>query len=106
MVTLSTLKYLLAGSVLGLTAGISPGPILTLVITETLKYSRKEGIKVAVSPLITDLPIILITLLILVRLSQFNTVLGIISFFGGIFIAYLVYESVKTKGLDLRESGF
>ena len=106
MVTLSTLKYLLAGSILGLTAGISPGPILTLVITETLKHSRKEGIKVAVSPLITDFPIIMITLFILVRLSQFNTVLGIISFLGGIFIAYLGYESVNTKGLDLRESGF
>ncbi len=106
MFTLQTLKYLLAGSVLGLTAGISPGPILTLVITETLKYSRKEGIKVAVSPLITDFPIILITLFILVRLSQFNIVLGIISFFGGIFVAYLGYESVKTKGLDLREPGF
>lgn len=69
------------------------------MITETLRHNRKAGVKVAVSPLITDLPIILITLLLLTGLSQFNAILGIISFLGGIFIAYLGIESLKTKGL-------
>ena len=57
--------FLLSGVIFGLTLGVSPGPLLTLVISETLKHNRKEGIKVAIALTITDLPIVLITLLIL-----------------------------------------
>lgn len=98
------IKFALTGAFLGLAAGISPGPLLTLVITETLRHNSKAGIKVAVSPLITDLPIILVTLLIITELSQFNTILGIISFLGGVFVAYLGIESLKTKGLSISGS--
>lgn len=83
-----------------MTAGISPGPLLTLVITETLKHSKKEGIKVAVAPLFTDLPIILVTIFIFSRISQYNILLGIISFLGGLYFAYLGYETITSKGLD------
>ena len=103
MFTITTLKFLVLGSFLGLTAGISPGPLLTLVITETLKHSKTEGIKIAISPLITDLPIIIITFFIFLKLSQFNMILGAISFLGGIFVAYLGYESIKTKGLNVTK---
>jgi threonine/homoserine/homoserine lactone efflux protein len=96
---LTTLKFVIAGAFLGLTAGISPGPLLTLVIAESLKYSSKAGIKVALSPLLTDLPIILIAFFILSSLPDNDTVLGLISLTGGIFIAYLGYESLKTKRL-------
>jgi threonine/homoserine/homoserine lactone efflux protein len=101
MVPLKSLEFIAIGSFLGMTAGISPGPVLTLVITQTLKHDKKEGIKVAVSPLITDLPIILITVLIFSKLSRFNNVLGAISIIGGIFVAFLGYESVRTKGLNI-----
>jgi threonine/homoserine/homoserine lactone efflux protein len=93
------IEIILIGSILGLTAGISPGPLMALVLTQTLKHNRSEGIKIAVSPLITDLPIILITLFIFSQLSEFNVILGIISLCGGIFIAYLGYESVKSQGM-------
>lgn len=101
MITISTLQFILTGSFLGLTAGISPGPLLTLVITQTIKHNKTEGIKIAICPLITDLPIILITLLFFYKFSHFNTLLSIISFIGGTFVAYLGYESVKFKGADL-----
>ena len=57
----SSIAFLTMGAFLGLTAGLSPGPLLTLVITETLKHSRAAGIKIAVAPLITDVPIIIFT---------------------------------------------
>ena len=104
MITLASLKFLTMGAFLGLTAGISPGPLLTLVITETLKHNKTEGIKVAISPLVTDLPIILVSLFFFSKLSQFDIALGVISFAGGIFIAYLAYETMKTKVL-YREEG-
>lgn len=102
MFTESTFQFLIAGSLLGLTSGISPSPLLTLVIAQTIKHNTKEGIKVAISPLITDLPIILIALFIFNRLSQFAIVLAIVSFAGGIFLAYLGVESLKTKAFDLN----
>ncbi len=99
-------QFISAGVLLGLTSGLSPGPLLTLVLTQTIRHNRAEGIKVALSPLITDFPIILITVLILGRLAQFDIFLAIISFIGAIFLAYLGVESLRTKKLnfDVKES--
>lgn len=99
MITSSSVTFLTIGAVFGLTAGISPGPLLTLVITETLKHNRKEGIKIAVAPLITDLPIILAAFFIFSRISRSNVLLSLISFLGGIYFAYLGYETITVKGL-------
>ena len=93
------------GALFGLTAGISPGPLLTLVITETLTHNKTEGIKVAITPLITDLPIIIIAFLIFPRYSQFSLLMSMISFLGGIFLVYLGYECLRTKGsgIDIQK---
>ena len=99
-------QFISAGVLLGLTSGLSPGPLLTLVLTQTIRHNRAEGIKVALSPLITDLPIILITVLILGRLAQFDIFLAIISFIGAIFLAYLGVESLRTRepNFDVKDS--
>lgn len=73
--------------------------MLTLVISESIRHNKKEGVKVALAPLITDLPIIVLAFFVLSRLSRFDIVLSIISFFGGIFVTYLGYECLKTKGI-------
>ena len=96
------IAFLCAGIVLGMSAGLSPGPLLTLVISQTLKHSIKEGVKVALAPLITDLPIILISTFVLSRLANFRTILGIISLVGGLFVMYLAYESFQTSKLDVN----
>ena len=99
---LEEFTFLLSGIIFGLTLGVSPGPLLTLVISETLKHNRKEGIKVAIAPIITDLPIVLITLLILSKMSNFDSILGSISILGAIFIGYLAYENISTKSIELN----
>jgi threonine/homoserine/homoserine lactone efflux protein len=98
------IEFLSTGTLLGLAAGFSPGPLLVLVISETLRHNIKAGIKVSIAPLITDIPIILISLLILKRLAGFKFVLGCISILGGVFILYLGYESLKTRGVELNLS--
>jgi threonine/homoserine/homoserine lactone efflux protein len=98
------IEFLSAGMLLGLAAGFAPGPLLVLVISETLKHNIKAGIKVSIAPLITDVPIILISLLILNRLADFKPILGCISIFGGLFILYLAYESLKTRGVEFNLS--
>jgi len=90
------LEFLLAGAALGLTSGISPGPILALVITQTLRYGRREGILVSFAPLISDLPIVAVTLLLLSRLSGAAPLMGTISIAGAIFLVMLGFESFRS----------
>jgi threonine/homoserine/homoserine lactone efflux protein len=96
------LKFFLLASFLGLAAGISPGPLLTLVIAQTLQHGRREGIKIAISPAVTDLPIILLSVLVIHELAKFNIVLGIISLAGAAFLVYLGYDSFTAGQPDIQ----
>lgn len=96
------IDFFTMGTVLGLSAGCAPGPLLTLVISETLQHDITAGIKVALAPLITDLPIIILTVFILSKLSDFHSILGIISLIGGLFILYLGYQGIRTRGIEMN----
>jgi threonine/homoserine/homoserine lactone efflux protein len=98
------LNFLTVGTLLGLSAGFAPGPLLTLVISETLQHDVRSGVKVALAPIITDLPIILVTLLVLAKLSGFHNILGIISLIGGTFILFIGVQSVRTRGVAFNLS--
>jgi len=97
------ISYLLTGIMFGLGAGLTPGPLMTLVFTETLKHGTREGIKVSMAPLITDSPIIIISIFLLSELSDINLIIGIISVIGAGYVVYLGYESITFKGIDLDE---
>lgn len=96
------IHFLTIGTLLGLSAGFAPGPLLTLVISETLQHDIKSGVKVALAPIITDLPIIILTLFVLSKLTSFHNILGVISIVGGFFILFMSYESIRTKGVELN----
>lgn len=97
------LNFLVSGVVLGLAAGVSPGPLLALLFSETIKHGRGEGIKVAVSPLVTDLPIVLFVLFILPSLTEQNLIIGTISLLGASYLMYLGIENLRTRGLEPGE---
>ena len=88
------------GIVFGLTAGL----ILALVITQTLQHNTKEGIAVAVAPLITDIPIVLISFFILNGLSTLGPTLGVISAVGSLYVLYLAYETFKIGPVKVNTS--
>ena len=94
-------ESLLFGIVVGLAAGLSPGPLITLVVSETLKNGTKEGIEVAISPLISESPIILFVLLILSSVGGNFLVLGAISLIGALFLIYLGLSNLRA---DVKES--
>jgi threonine/homoserine/homoserine lactone efflux protein len=96
------IDFLSIGIVLGLSAGCSPGPLLMLVISETLHHDTKSGVKVALSPIITDLPIVVITLVLLVKLSGYHYALGLISLAGGMFVLFTGYEAIRTQAVELN----
>jgi len=99
--------FLTTGMILGLSAGIAPGPLMALVISETLQHNVSAGIKVALAPIITDAPIIILTIFLAAGLSEFNMLLGVISFAGGFFILYLgikIIFSSSVPGVEISDT--
>jgi len=84
-----------AGAALGLSAGLAPGPLTTLLIAETLRHGRAAGLRVACVPLLSDLPVVVLAVFALARLAQADVVMGVVSLAGAAFVCFLAYESFR-----------
>jgi len=97
--------FLSAGITLGLSAGFSPGPLSTLVISHSLRYGTREGVKVAMAPFITDVPIVLLSVFVMAQLRDSKTAFGLISMIGAAVLFYLAYESFKVDKIETEMVG-
>lgn len=77
-----------------MSAGISPGPLLALVITATLRSGLGGGLRVALAPLLTDLPIIALSVLLANLLSE--TALRWVGTLGGLVVIWLGLETLRS----------
>ena len=98
------IAFLLSGILLGLSSGLSPGPLLTLVVSETLRHGARAGIGVALAPLLTDLPIILAAVWLLRPLTDQTVPLALINLGGGLYLAWLGIQGVRFRGAELEPS--
>lgn len=95
------LELLGTGMVLGLAAGFAPGPLLALVLAQSIRHGTREGLKVAAAPLLTDVPIVAAaTTLVAAAAGAAGGLLGAISLAGAAFVAYLGIESIRTTGVQ------
>ncbi|MBN2147277.1 MAG: LysE family transporter [Anaerolineales bacterium] len=96
--------YLIQGAALGLTASVSPGPLLAYLINQSLGGGWKKGAKVALAPLLSDGIIVPIILLVLDQLPPLA--LRLIGVAGGLFVLYLAWGLWRQwrKGSSLSES--
>jgi threonine/homoserine/homoserine lactone efflux protein len=76
-----------AAAAFGLSGGLSPGPLLALVVSETMHRGRNAGLAVAAAPLVTDGPIIAASIFLLGRIEDSAPALGLVSFAGGALLA-------------------
>ena len=90
------------GAVLGLSAGISPGPLLALLIAEVLQHGAKAGIKVALAPVITDSAIIILALFFAAKLASSDRALGMASLVGGLFVLFSGCQNLVAKSHELK----
>ncbi|WPL15767.1 LysE type translocator [Thiorhodovibrio winogradskyi] len=79
-------EFFILGLVLGLAAGVAPGPLLTLVLAEALRHGTAAGVRVALAPLITDLPLVLASWLLLRQWADSDAVLGALSLVGSLLV--------------------
>lgn len=96
------MEFLIQGLLLGLGVGLAPGPLLALVISASLRGGTSHGLRVALSPLITDLPIIVISLFVLRQIN--DSAVGFLSIVGAIVLFYFAYESWIAGNNDPQKS--
>ncbi|NLT51416.1 MAG: LysE family transporter [Ignavibacteria bacterium] len=97
-------EFISVGIVLGLSAGYSPGPLNALIVSETLKKNVKAGVKAALAPAITDLPIILISFYLLFQLKNYSALLGIIAIIGAILVILYGVKELTVKDVELNQT--
>lgn len=90
-------SYFLQGVALGFGSGITPGPFLALVIAASLRGGFRHGAVVALSPLVSDLPIIVICMTVLAQIPSHGVAL--LSIAGGGVLGWYAYEAFRDATL-------
>lgn len=88
------------GLFLGVSAGLAPGPLLALVMAQTLRHGFWDGVRVALAPLITDLPIVVGSLLLVGAVATTGIVPAVIALAGAGFVAYLAVDTWRASPLS------
>jgi len=92
--------FLLIGLGLGVGAGLAPGPLLALVVSTSLARGFGAGVRVALSPLVTDSIMIAVSVLLVRELpSRAAGVLGVV---GGLYVVWLGIESLHEEPVSVE----
>ncbi|MCP4808434.1 MAG: LysE family transporter [Proteobacteria bacterium] len=88
------------GLVLGVGGGLSPGPLTALVVAETLRGGTRAGMTVAITPLITDTPLLIVTGLAAGLVSRIPLLEAGIGLVGAAFLVYLAWDTARAAGIS------
>lgn len=83
------LAITLQATLLGLAAGLAPGPLLALVMAESLRGGAGSGMRVALAPLLTDAPIVVLSWGLAGSLDPSSPWLAALSLAGALLVAHL-----------------
>ncbi|MEJ2616216.1 MAG: LysE family transporter [Ignavibacteriaceae bacterium] len=93
------ISYLIIGVTYGFAAAAQPGPLQTYIISQTFTNGWRRTLPASFSPLISDIPIIIIVLFLLSHFPSW--LIQILHFGGAIFLFYLTYDTYRTwKNID------
>lgn len=102
-------EYIVTGSGLAFAAAIQPGPLQAFLLSSVAQRGWKRTLPASLSPLISDGPVALLTLLLLSRLQEgMNRALELT---GGGFLVYLAWASYRgwkaqsAAGDETKDSG-
>jgi threonine/homoserine/homoserine lactone efflux protein len=86
--------YLVFGLTFGFAAAIQPGPFQTFLISRSLNNGWRSTLPAAFAPLLSDIPIVLLVLLLLSRVPPWMQ--NFLYLAGGLFLLYLAYGAFRS----------
>jgi threonine/homoserine/homoserine lactone efflux protein len=81
------IETIVIGSVLGMFAGLAPGPYTTMIAGTGLERGFKPATRLAFVPLVSDVPPLILTALVIETLS--DSVLALLGVAGGLVVIYI-----------------
>ncbi len=88
------LSYLIFGITYAFAAAVQPGPLLTYIISQTLKKGWRSTLPAAFAPVISDIPILILILFLLSTMP--DSFIFILRIGGGLFLLYLGFRAFKS----------
>lgn len=88
------IQYLIIGITYAFTAVVQPGPFQAFLLSQTISKGWRRTLPAAFGPIISDLPVILIVLLLLTSVPPHF--ISILQIAGGLFLIYLSFNAYKT----------
>jgi threonine/homoserine/homoserine lactone efflux protein len=87
------IAYLLLGATFGFAAVVQPGPLQAYLISQAASHGWRRTLPAAFSPLLSDGPVIALTVLVLSRVPSWFTQWLRVA--GGVFVLYLAFGAFK-----------
>jgi threonine/homoserine/homoserine lactone efflux protein len=88
------INYFVFGISYAFACVVQPGPFQAFLFSQSLLNGWRKTIPLVFAPLISDLPVIILVLLVLTHVP--DGVLRILQCFGGAFLLYLAFNAYKT----------
>jgi threonine/homoserine/homoserine lactone efflux protein len=88
------INYLIFGISYAFACVVQPGPFQVFLFSQSVTNGWRKTIPLVFAPLMSDLPIIILVLLVLSKVP--HEVLLILQWFGGVFLLYLAFNAYKT----------
>jgi len=85
--------------ILGLSAGMTPGPLMALMFSQTIQYGIGAGVRIALVPLITATPVLLVSLIVVNGLSEYSALFGMVTISGGLYVGWLGWKDLRFNGI-------
>ncbi len=88
------INYLVIGIGYAFASAVQPGPFLAFLLSQSLANGWRKTVPMAFAPLMSDIPIIVLVLLVLTNLPQ--GLLTLLQVAGGLLLLYLTFSAYKT----------
>ena len=95
MISLLTLAA--TGLGIGISTALSPGPLMALVVGETLAHGFMAGATIALTPILTDAPMIIVSVTIARSAQMPSWVLGIIALCGAGLLCRIGWKHMHVR---------
>ena len=86
-------NYWILGATYAFGAAVQPGPLQSYLMSQAVRYGWRRTLPAALSPLLSDGPVILLVMLVLSRLPVW--LIPCLRLAGGVFVLYLAFAAGK-----------